>query len=110
MKISVIGSGYVGLVTGACLADLGHEVMCMDKDPERVALLSNGGCPIHEPGLPELLQRNQREGRLHFTSNLPHTVNHGMVLFIAVGTPPNEDGSADVSHVLRVGAQTAELS
>ena len=102
MKISVIGSGYVGLVTGACLADLGHEVMCMDKDPERVALLSNGGCPIHEPGLPELLQRNQREGRLHFTSNLPHTVNHGMVLFIAVGTPPNEDGSADVSHVLRV--------
>jgi UDPglucose 6-dehydrogenase len=102
MKISVMGSGYVGLVTGACLADLGHEVVCMDKDQARVELLQQGGCPIHEPGLSEMLIRNHREGRLVFSSSMQHAVEHGMVLFIAVGTPPNEDGSADVSHVLRV--------
>ena len=102
MKITVIGAGYVGLVTAACLAELGFRVACIDKDPARVALLQDGHCPIYEPGLTALLQRNQQDGRLSFGSDLARGVQQGDILIIAVGTPPQEDGSADLSHVLAV--------
>ncbi len=102
MKITVIGAGYVGLVTAACLAELGFRVACIDKDPARVAQLQDGHCPIYEPGLTALLQRNQQDGRLSFGSDLTRGVQQGDILIIAVGTPPQEDGSADLSHVLAV--------
>lgn len=102
MKITVIGAGYVGLVTAACLAELGFRVACIDKDAARVAQLQDGHCPIYEPGLTALLQRNQADGRLSFGSDLARGVQLGDILIIAVGTPPQEDGSADLSHVLAV--------
>jgi UDPglucose 6-dehydrogenase len=99
MKITVCGSGYVGLVTGACLAEMGNHVLCLDVDAEKIAVLNCGGVPIHEPGLEALIQRNAAAGRMHFTTDVDHAVQHGMIQFIAVGTPPGEDGSADLQYV-----------
>jgi UDPglucose 6-dehydrogenase len=100
MKITVIGTGYVGLVTGACLSEMGNFVVCLDLDAQKVDLLNNGGIPIHEPGLLELVKRNAASGRLKFTTDKRAALGHGAVQFIAVGTPPDEDGSADLKHVL----------
>jgi len=102
VKIAVIGSGYVGLVAGACLAETGNEVLCADVDARKVTRLQRNDVPIYEPGLEPLIRRNQAEGRLRFTSDLPDAIAHGRVIFIAVGTPPGEDGSADLQHVLAV--------
>lgn len=102
MNISIFGSGYVGLVTGACLAEVGNHVVCVDVDPDKVALLQSGGVPIFEPGLEELLKSNREAGRLTFTTDAESAVRHGLFQFIAVGTPPDEDGSADLQHVLAV--------
>jgi UDPglucose 6-dehydrogenase len=100
MNITVIGAGYVGLVTGTCLADVGNDVLCLDLDPARIQRLARGDVPIYEPGLKELIERNRKAGRLRFTGDVAESVRHGDVQLIAVGTPPGEDGSADVSHVL----------
>ena len=102
MKISVFGVGYVGLVTGACLADAGHEVMCMDIDPDKIARLQKGEVPIYEPGLDDVVTRNAAAGRLFFTTEPEKAVEFGVLQFIAVGTPPDEDGSADLQYVLNV--------
>jgi UDPglucose 6-dehydrogenase len=102
VKITVFGSGYVGLVTGACFAEAGNHVVCVDIDAGKVARLQQGDIPIHEPGLDELVRRNSEKGRLHFTTNAEEGIAHGLFQFIAVGTPPEEDGSADLSHVLSV--------
>jgi len=100
MKITVVGSGYVGLVTGACFADVGNDVMCLDVDHGKIALLNAGEVPIHEPGLAEMVRANMAAGRLRFTTDVRQAVDHGVVQFIAVGTPPDEDGSADLKYVL----------
>lgn len=99
MKITVIGTGYVGLVTGTCLAEVGNNVLCLDLDASKVKTLNEGGIPIHEPGLLEMVQRNVAAGRLSFTTNIEESVGFGEVQFIAVGTPPDEDGSADLQYV-----------
>jgi UDPglucose 6-dehydrogenase len=99
MKITVIGTGYVGLVSGACLAELGNKVLCLDLDAEKIRILESGGIPIHEPGLLEMVQRNVTAGRLHFTTSIEESVRFGQIQFIAVGTPPDEDGSADLQYV-----------
>lgn len=104
MRVTVMGSGYVGLVTGACLSDLGFKVVCLDKDAEKIRTLQEGNVPIFEPGLKALLNKNQADGRIRFTSDAADAVEHGDVLFIAVGTPPAEDGSADLGHVLSVAS------
>jgi len=100
MKVTVIGTGYVGLVSGACLADVGNEVLCLDVDPEKIRILEEGGLPIHEPGLLEIVRRNVQAGRLSFTTDIERAARYGTVQFIAVGTPPDEDGSADLQYVL----------
>ncbi|KWI59158.1 UDP-glucose 6-dehydrogenase [Burkholderia pseudomultivorans] len=100
MKITIIGTGYVGLVTGACLAEIGHDVFCLDVDPRKIEILNNGGVPIHEPGLLEIIARNRAAGRLRFSTDIEASVAHGEIQFIAVGTPPDEDGSADLQYVL----------
>jgi UDPglucose 6-dehydrogenase len=100
MRIAVVGSGYVGLVVGTCFADSGNDVVCVDVDASKVEKLSRGVSPIYEPGLEELLKRNIEEGRLRFTVNLDEAVKHALIVFIAVGTPPGEDGSADLKYVL----------
>jgi len=100
MQIAVIGTGYVGLVAGACLAETGNDVVCADIDPDKIALLEGGGIPIYEPGLQSLVERNLRSGRLRFTTDIPEAVRASSVIFIAVGTPPDEDGSADLRHVI----------
>ncbi len=102
MRIAIIGSGYVGLVSGAGLAEVGHHVVCMDINKERIENLRNGVVPIFEPGLEEMLSENYRQGRLKFTASMNEAMDQAQVLFIAVGTPPDEDGSADLSHVLAV--------
>ena len=102
MKIGVIGTGYVGLVTGVCLADFGQDVVCMDVDDEKIDTLKNGGIPIYEPGLDDLVERNVKYNRINFTTDIKETVENNDVIFIAVGTPPAEDGSADLRHVLSV--------
>jgi UDPglucose 6-dehydrogenase len=102
MRVTVIGSGYVGLVAGACLAETGNHVVCADHDADKVAGLQRGELPIYEPGLDALVGRNAAEQRLRFTTDLKAAVRHGDVIFIAVGTPPGEDGSADLQHVLAV--------
>jgi UDPglucose 6-dehydrogenase len=102
VNISVIGTGYVGLVVGACLAETGNNVSCADIDAKKIARLKQSEMPIYEPGLDSLVERNQREGRLAFTTDLPESIASAEVVFIAVGTPPGEDGSADLSHVLGV--------
>ncbi|OXH86257.1 UDP-glucose 6-dehydrogenase, partial [Burkholderia multivorans] len=100
MNLTIIGSGYVGLVTGACLADIGHDVFCLDVDQAKIDVLNDGGVPIHEPGLKEVIARNRAAGRLRFSTDVEAAVAHGDVQFIAVGTPPDEDGSADLQYVL----------
>jgi UDPglucose 6-dehydrogenase len=100
MKVTVVGTGYVGLVSGACLAEMGNDVLCLDVDPAKIALLESGGIPIHEPGLDQIVLRNVNAGRLHFTTDVKKAVAHGTLQFIAVGTPPDEDGSADLQYVL----------
>ena len=107
MKISVVGTGYVGLVVGACLAENGHEVICVDKDEAKVRALQKGKIPIYEPGLEELVKRNRVEKRLSFTTTLPRAVRQTQIIFIAVGTPEAEDGSADLQHVLGVARDVA---
>ena len=107
MKIAVVGSGYVGLVAGACLAENGNEVVCVDKDPVKIRLLQRGKVPIYEPGLEELVRRNRSEKRLTFTTALERGVRNAQIIFIAVGTPTGEDGSADLQHVLAVARDTA---
>ena len=96
----MVGTGYVGLVSGACFAEVGNDVLCLDVDLEKIRLLEAGEIPIFEPGLQEMVRRNVAAGRLRFTSDVAHAVQHGMVQFIAVGTPPDEDGSADMQYVL----------
>ena len=100
MKITVVGTGYVGLVSGTCLAEVGNDVLCLDVDPGKIKILEEGGIPIYEPGLQEMVRRNVAAGRLHFTTNVEKAVQHGTIQFIAVGTPPDEDGSADLQYVL----------
>ncbi len=100
MKITVVGTGYVGLVSGACLAEMGNDVLCLDLDPEKIRVLKEGGIPIHEPGLDHVVARNVAAGRLHFTTDVQEAVQFGTIQFIAVGTPPDEDGSADLQYVL----------
>ena len=102
MNISIFGTGYVGLVSGACLAEVGHYVVCMDVDPVKIENLKTGILPIWEPGLEALVERTAKEGRLHFTTDVAYAVQHGQVQFIAVGTPSDEDGSADLQYVQEV--------
>jgi len=109
MKITVIGTGYVGLVTGACLAEMGNDVVCLDIDPRKIEILNTGGVPIHEPGLDKVVQRNAAAGRLRFTTEVAAAVAHGRLQFIAVGTPPDEDGSADLQYVLAAARNIGRL-
>ncbi len=112
MKITMIGTGYVGLVTGACLAEVGNDVLGFDVDQRKIGILQSGGVPIHEPGLQAMIERNVAAGRLRFTTDVDAAVAHGTVQFIAVGTPPDEDGSADMQYVLQaarnVGARMSD--
>ena len=107
MKIAVIGSGYVGLVSGTCFADMGNAVICVDKDPRKIDILNGGDIPIYEPGLKEMVIANHQSGRLTFTTNLQSAVEASRIIFIAVGTPPDEDGSADLSHVIAAAREIA---
>lgn len=104
MQITIVGTGYVGLVTGTCLAEVGNRVLCVDTDERKVDMLNRGEIPIHEPGLPALVVENTTAGKLEFSTDIEHGVEHADVIFIAVGTPPDEDGSADLSHVLDVAS------
>jgi UDPglucose 6-dehydrogenase len=108
MKITVFGSGYVGLVSGACLAEVGNDVLCMDVDDNKIAKLQQGIIPIYEPGLEDMVRENRAEGRLRFTTDVKEAVAHGLFQFIAVGTPPDEDGSADLQYVLAVAKSIGE--
>ena len=99
MKITVIGTGYVGLVSGACLAEVGNDVLCLDVDTAKIKILEDGGIPIYEPGLQDMVSRNVTAGRLHFTTDIEKAAHFGTIMFIAVGTPPGEDGSADMKYV-----------
>jgi UDPglucose 6-dehydrogenase len=108
MKVTIYGSGYVGLVTGACLAQVGNDVLCVDIDPKKIEMLKRGESPIYEPGLTDMLRSNQEAGRLNFTLDPAEGVGHGLFQFIAVGTPPDEDGSADLQHVLAVARSIGE--
>jgi len=109
MKVAVVGVGYVGLVAAACLADGGNHVVCVDSDPEKIENLKKGIIPIYEPGLTEMVKRNKESGRLIFTTDLKRGVDNSLVIFIGVGTPSSEDGSADISAVLKVSEQIADL-
>jgi len=109
MKVTVVGTGYVGLVSGACLAEVGNDVLCLDVDPEKIRILEEGGIPIFEPGLQEMVRRNVTAGRLHFTTDVERAVQHGTIQFIAVGTPPDEDGSADLQYVLAAARNIGRL-
>jgi UDPglucose 6-dehydrogenase len=100
MKITVIGTGYVGLVSGTCLADVGNDVLCLDLDAAKIRTLNEGGIPIYEPGLEAMVRKNEAAGRLRFTTDIEAAVAHGVLQFIAVGTPPDEDGSADLQYVV----------
>ena len=100
MKVTVVGTGYVGLVTGACLSEMGNHVVCLDVDANKIRMLNEGGIPIHEPGLKEIVHRNVAAGRLQFTTDIAAAVGHGTLQFIGVGTPPDEDGSADLQYVV----------
>jgi len=108
MRVTIFGSGYVGLVTGACFADAGNHVICVDVNAAKIEALNRGEIPIHEPGLEELIERNVKEGRLEFTTDAKKGVVHGLFQMIAVGTPPDEDGSADLRHVLTVARTIGE--
>ncbi len=105
MKIVVVGTGYVGLVTGACLAEVGTEVICIDVNEEKINNLKKGILPIYEPGLDGIVERNFKKGRLHFSTDLKEAIIGAQIAFIAVGTPPGEDGSADLKYVLQVATE-----
>src|SRR5215831_20204972 len=107
MRVTIFGSGYVGLVTGACLADAGNHVMCVDVDAAKIERLKRGETPIHEPGLDALIKRNAEAGRIEFTTDAARGVEHGLFQIIAVGTPPDEDGSADLRYVITVARTIA---
>ena len=109
MRISVIGVGYVGLVTGACFAETGNDVICMDIDKKKVENLKQGIIPIYEPHLEELVKNNLEEGRLCFTTDIKEAVDHGLIVFISVNTPQDEDGSADLQYVKRVAADIGRI-
>jgi UDPglucose 6-dehydrogenase len=102
MRLTIFGSGYVGLVTGACMAETGNHVVCVDIDEDKIARLNKGEIPIYEPGLEAYIERNVEAGRLEFTTDVQKGVDHGLFQMIAVGTPPDEDGSADLQHVVAV--------
>ncbi len=108
MHLTIFGSGYVGLVTGACMAEMGNHVICVDIDAEKIGRLQSGEVPIYEPGLEDYLKRNMDAGRLEFTTDMQKGVDHGLFQFIAVGTPPDEDGSADLQHVVAVAQSIGE--
>jgi UDPglucose 6-dehydrogenase len=108
VKVTIIGSGYVGLVTGACLAELGNQVFCLDVDQKKIDILNSGGVPIYEPGLKEMITRNKEAGRIVFSTDIAASVEHGEIQFIAVGTPPDEDGSADLKYVLAAAKNIAK--
>ena len=108
MKVTIFGTGYVGLVTGACLAEVGHQVMCVDVDEQKIEGLKNGIMPIYEPGLDSIVTENHKEGRLHFTTDIEDSVKFASIQFIAVGTPPDEDGSADLQYVVSVAKSIGE--
>ncbi|MDA7726394.1 UDP-glucose/GDP-mannose dehydrogenase family protein [Pseudomonadales bacterium] len=108
MRITIIGTGYVGLVTGACFSEMGNHVTCVDIDEQKLTKLRQGVVPIHEPGLAQLVEKNTAAGTLDFTSSIEDSLNQSQVVFIAFGTPPNEDGSADLSHVLSVARQIGD--
>jgi len=105
MQVVIVGTGYVGLVTGTCFADVGINVTCVDIDEKKIENLKKGISPIYEPGLDEMIERNVKKGRLHFSTELKSIVNNADVIFIAVGTPPDEDGSADLQYVLAVASE-----
>jgi len=108
VKIAVVGTGYVGLVTGTCFAESGHTVVCLDVDEQKIATLRAGGIPIYEPGLEELVRRNAKDGRLTFSTSYPETIPQAEVVFIAVGTPPGENGEADLRYVLAAARQVGQ--
>jgi len=108
MRLTIFGSGYVGLVTGACMAEMGNHVVCVDVDADKIARLNNGEVPIYEPGLDAYIERNVEAGRLEFTTDVQKGVDHGLFQFISVGTPPDEDGSADLKHVVAVAHSIGE--
>ncbi len=108
MQICVVGVGYVGLVTAGCLAEAGNNVVCVDNDSEKIACLRNGVIPIYEPGLTEMVKHNEKLGRLHFTTDLKYGLDNSLIIFLAVGTPSAEDGSADISAILSVASDIAE--
>src|SRR5262245_15525185 len=107
MKIAIIGTGYVGLVAGACFAETGNDVVCVDREEAKIRTLRRGKMPIYEPGLAEMVERNREENRLTFTTTLPKAEQGASIVFIAVGTPQGEDGSADLKHVLGVAREIA---
>jgi UDPglucose 6-dehydrogenase len=109
MKIAIIGTGYVGLVTGTCFAETGNNVTCVDIDTQKVKKLSSGQITIFEPGLEKLFLRNQKEGRLHFTTSIEQAVENAKIIFLALPTPPGEDGSADLSYILNVAAHLGKI-
>ncbi len=109
MRICMIGSGYVGLVTGACLAEMGNDVICVDENQDKIALLQKGEIPIYEPGLKEIISRNAEEGRIRFTTDLKEGVGKSLLCFICVGTPQDKDGSADLTYVLKVASQLGDI-
>ena len=108
MHITIFGSGYVGLVTGACMAEVGNHVICVDIDEDKIRRLNDGDVPIYEPGLDDYIARNKEAGRLEFTTDIERAVDHGLFQFIAVGTPPDEDGSADLQYVIAVARSIGE--
>ncbi|MBI1319695.1 MAG: nucleotide sugar dehydrogenase [Candidatus Hydrogenedens sp.] len=108
MKLAIVGTGYVGLVTGTCFADLGHDVICCDIDQKKIDLLNNGEIPIYEPGLEEMVASNIEDGRLHFTTDVGEAIRDSLMVFICVGTPPQEDGTADLTYVLGVAKRIGE--
>ena len=108
MRVTIFGSGYVGLVTGACLAEAGNDVLCVDIDREKIARLEQGELPIYEPGLDSIVERARKSARLSFTTDVAAGVAHGLFQFISVGTPQDEDGSADLQYVLAVARSIGE--
>lgn len=109
MNIAVVGTGYVGLVTGTCFAETGNNVICVDINEKKVESLKNGKIPIFEPGLDMLFERNTKEGRLHFTTNLSEAVSQSQIIFLALPTPPGEDGSADLSYIMGVARDLSKI-
>src|SRR5580704_17081311 len=109
MDIAIVGSGYVGLVTGACFADVGHNVICVDNDQKKVDSLQRGYVPIYEPGLEEVVHRNVSSRRLRFTNSIVDGVDHSRIVFIAVPTPPQPDGSVDLTYIEKVAREIAEV-